>query len=97
MLRLSRSAKELLLVLFLWAVVLAQAESLANEHPHPHSGNQHCCGFCHAGPLPFLQATDSNSSSPDLAVVWIASPADAELVHEVLLSDGSSRAPPVRL
>ena len=93
MLRLSRSARGLLLLLFLCAVVTAQVGSLANE-THQHSSTQHCCGLCHIGPLPFLQPAISASVSPQLTVLWIAGFLESESPHEVLLSDGSSRAPP---
>ncbi len=53
--RLGRSSRGLLLLLFLCAVVMAQVESLAYQHPHPHSGTQHCCARCHTGPLSMLQ------------------------------------------
>jgi len=97
MLRLCRSARGLLLLLFLCAVVTAQTESLAHEHPHQHSGTQHCCGLCHSGPLPFLQSTPSAFVSPHLTVVWIAGFFESKVPHQILLSDGSSRAPPSEL
>jgi hypothetical protein len=84
----------LFLLLFLCAVVLAQTESLANQHLHQHSGNQHCCALCHAGPLPFLQTAGSAAISPQLTVVWIAGIFETDAPHDIFLSDGSSRAPP---
>jgi hypothetical protein len=84
----------LFVLLFLCAVVLAQTESLANQHSHDHSGTQHCCGLCHSGPLPLLQSTTSASVSPQLTVVWIAGIFETDAPHDILFSDGSSRAPP---
>ena len=82
------------LLLLLCALVFAQTTSLASEHLHQHSSQQHCCGLCHIGPLPFLQPAISASVSPQLTVLWIAGFLESASPHEVLLSDGSSRAPP---
>ncbi len=73
---------------------MAQVESLAYQHPHPHAGTQHCCARCHTGPLSMLQTPAATAVSPDLTVAWIAGCFDSEVPRDILLSDGSSRAPP---
>src|SRR5689334_24218873 len=92
--RLGRLARGTLLVLFLCALVVAQAASFANEHPHPHSSSQHCCSVCHAGPLPFLQPTPASSIAPQLVAAWCAGVVVSQLPIETLRSGKSSRAPP---
>jgi hypothetical protein len=85
-------ARRSLVLLLMCVVFCAQAVSLAWDHSHPDS--QHCCGLCHAGPLPFLQPPISGLLAPAVAVAWLASPSDINTAHETLLSSGSSRAPP---
>ena len=92
MLRLGFSTMRLLVLLFLCALVGAQAASLAGVHSHEHSP-QHCCALCHAGPLPFLEPGIVAAISPHVAVIWISGPAEFAIPHDVLLDGGSSRAP----
>lgn len=92
MLRLDPIARRLLVLLFLCAVIGAQAASFTDVHSHQNS-NHHCCALCHAGPLPFLEPGMAAAVSPDIAVIWIAGPAESEAPHDVLLDSGSSRAP----
>jgi hypothetical protein len=84
--------RRLLVLLFLCAVITAQAASLVGVHSHQHSA-QHCCALCHAGPLPFLEPTATAALSPYLAAIWIAGPPESEAPRDVLLDSGSSRAP----
>ena|SRR5712692_6430118 len=87
-----RPALRLLVLLFLGALICAQAASFAIHH-----SEQHCCALCHAGPLPFIQPGTVSALSPYLAAIWIARPLASEAPHDVLLDAGSSRAPPFRL
>src|SRR5438045_1617698 len=81
-----------LVLLLLCAVVCAQA-SFAFGHSHQRS-SQHCCGLCHAGPLPFLQPVNSAASAPAIAMAWLCRAVDCDTPHEVRLAASSSRAPP---
>lgn len=81
------------ILLFLCALIGAQAGSLATEHLHLFC-DQHCCVLCHAGPLPFLKTEAAASLSPNLAVTWIAHAVESEDPADILLAAGSSRAPP---
>jgi hypothetical protein len=92
MLRLDPSARRLLVLLFLCAVIGAQAASFAGVHSHEDS-TQHCCALCHADPLPFLEPGMVAAMSPHVAVIWIARPAESEAPHDIRLDAGSSRAP----
>jgi hypothetical protein len=92
MLRLGSRSMRLLVLLFLCALLGAQAASFTGVHSHEHSA-QHCCALCHAGPLPFLEPGMVASISPQVAVIWIAGPAELEIPHDALLDAGSSRAP----
>jgi len=85
-------AKQSLVLLLMCAVFCAQAASLAWDHSHQDS--QHCCGLCHAGPMPFLQPSVSGVVAPVVAVAWLATPSELGTAPETLLSSGSSRAPP---
>jgi hypothetical protein len=81
-------------VVFLLSVmVCGQAAALASEHEYHHS-SQHCCSLCHVGPLPLLQPAVSAAMVPAVSTVWLAWSAGADTPHDVLLSAGSSRAPP---
>src|SRR3954452_9557659 len=91
-----RVSRALLALLFLVALVCAQTASLAGEYGHSHSGD-HCCALCHAGPLPFLQDSRVAAPVPFTVALWIGVPADAEFPREVLLTAGSTRAPPLTL
>jgi len=84
--------RRLLVLLFLCALIGAQAASFAGTHSHQHSA-QHCCALCHAGPLPFLEPAATAAPSPYLDAIWIAGPPESEAPHSVLLDSGSSRAP----
>jgi len=79
--------------LLLCAVVCAQTASLTSEHAHE-CFSQHCCGLCHAGPLPFVQPVIAAGFLPVLQVVWLERSFDAGSAHEALPASGSSRAPP---
>jgi hypothetical protein len=81
-----------LVLLLLSAVVCAQTASLSAEHSH--NSSQHCCGLCHVGPIPFLQPVVAAALAPIVALAWLASASDLDSPHEVLLTAGSSRAPP---
>jgi hypothetical protein len=83
----------LFVCLLLCAVMCAQAASLASEHAH-WSFSQHCCGLCHAGPLPFVQPVIAAEFLPVLQAVWLECSFEPGPAHEVLLGAGSSRAPP---
>jgi hypothetical protein len=83
----------LFVFLLLCAVMCAQAASLASEHVHARFSG-HCCGLCHAGPLPFVQPAIAAEFLPVLQAVWLESSFDSGSAHEVLPAAGSSRAPP---
>lgn len=87
------AGRVLLVLLLLCAVVCAQSVSLASEHFHQHS-SQHCCGLCHAGPLPLIQPSVAAAFAPVLSVAWMEWSADLDTPHQVLLAAGYSRAPP---
>jgi len=88
------AARRISLILFLMcAVVCVQAASIASEHFHQHS-SQHCCGLCHAGPLPFIQTAITAALAPMLSQTWLEQTPGSAPAHEVLLAAGSSRAPP---
>ena len=78
-------------MLFLCAVVCAQAASLAFEHPH---ASGHCCQLCHLGPLPFLQPVAVAEIAPVMATAWFGGIPDSGAAHQILLAAASSRAPP---
>jgi hypothetical protein len=81
-------------LLLMCAIICAQAASLASEHFHQHS-SQHCCGLCHVGPMPFLRAAVFAGPAPMVTLAWISRACDFDTDHEVLLTAGDSRAPPV--
>uniref|UniRef100_Q02AU3 DUF2607 family protein n=1 Tax=Solibacter usitatus (strain Ellin6076) TaxID=234267 RepID=Q02AU3_SOLUE len=93
MLTRGRIARILLVLLFLCAILIAQAESFASQHSHQHS-SQHCCGLCHVGPLPLLQPVSSAGLAPIAAVAWLSPSFGFNKPYEALLAAGSSRAPP---
>jgi hypothetical protein len=80
-------------LVLLCATIAAQTPSAAFEHGHPHSA-QHCCGLCHTGPLPFLHCPVADRVAPDVQMGWLASPEELDFAHELLISAGTSRAPP---
>jgi hypothetical protein len=82
----------LFIVLFVCAMVGAQAFTLAWDHPHQSS--EHCCGLCHAGPLPFVQPSISTNSTPTLETAWLVWAPELQHQRETLPGAGSSRAPP---
>src|SRR5205807_2102365 len=88
-----RGARFSVLLLFMCAVVCAQAASLTFEHSHQNS-TQHCCGLCHTGPLPILGPVTSVTLTPMVAVAWLPSASHLGALREVLSSTGCSRAPP---
>ena len=81
-------------MLVMCAVVCAQTASFISGHSHQRV-SQHCCGLCHAGPLPFLQPVNQAAVAPSVAVAWLGWSFNSDTPHEVLLAAGSSRAPPV--
>jgi hypothetical protein len=81
-----------LIVILLAAVVCAQAASL--EEFHHQSSSHHCCGLCHAG-MPFVQSAQAGPIAPVASNGWLEQPWTVDTPHEVLLTAGSSRAPPV--
>ena len=83
------------LLLLLCMLVCAQTVSLASEHLHQHS-SQHCCGLCHTGPLPFVQPSLAAAMAPSFRVAWLEGSSNSDAPHEVILTTGSSRAPPTR-
>jgi hypothetical protein len=85
-------ARSSLVLLLLYAVVCAPTASLSAEHSH--NSSQHCCGLCHVGPIPFLQPVAAAALAPIVALAWLASASDLDSPREVLLTAGSSRAPP---
>jgi len=85
--------RTIVVLALLCAVVCAQAASLASEHLHQHS-SQHCCGLCHTGPLPFIQASIASTTVPVVSVFWLELPSACDFVHDAPLMTGGSRAPP---
>jgi hypothetical protein len=83
----------LFVLLLLCAVVCAQSASLASDYSHRHS-SQHCCGLCHAGPLPLIQPTAVSAIAPVLSMAWLEWSLGLDAPHQVLLAAGYSRAPP---
>jgi hypothetical protein len=83
----------LFVCLLLCAVMGAQAASLASERAHE-CFSQHCCGVCHAGPLPFVQPVIAAEFLPVLQEVWLECSFEPGSAREVLRAAGSSRAPP---
>jgi hypothetical protein len=83
----------LLVVAFLCAVVCAQTAALAFEHQHLQS-SEHCCGLCHLGPLPFLQAAPVVQIAPVVAVGWFGGSSDSGQAPDTLIASTSCRAPP---
>ena len=91
--RMSGLSRLLCVALVLCAVIFAQTVSLAQEHSHQHSA-QHCCGLCHAGPLPFMPTSMGVSALQPSAVCWLAVADESGGALERLASIESSRAPP---
>ena len=91
--RSGRISGNILLLLFLCALVSVQTASFASEHSHADS-SEHCCILCHAGPLPFVQTVASAVVPPHVIVAWCSGSIESDTPHEVLLAAGSSRAPP---
>ncbi len=85
------AAARLALVLFLLAaVVCAQAASLEQFHDH---STHHCCGLCHAG-MPFVQSAVAGPIAPIASGGWLEQRWAVDSPREILLTSGSSRAPP---
>ena len=80
-----------LVVLLLYATVYGQSLWLSSAHNHAAG---HCCGFCHANPVPLLQSAVSASLAPVLPISWLSWCTNLDEVHEVLFTASSSRAPP---
>jgi hypothetical protein len=81
------------LILLMCALVCAQSAPLASAHAH-HNSSQHCCLLCHAGPLPFLQATASALMSPFISAVWLEPPPPISTPGDHAVSTHDSRGPP---
>ncbi len=81
------------IVLFLAALVCAQAAALLIVHSHQNTSD-HCCLLCHIGPMPFVAASVSELPAPDLPVLGLASSAGLDQPCEVLGSARLSRGPP---
>jgi hypothetical protein len=82
-----------LVLLLICAVVCIQAASIASEPFHEHS-SQHCCGLCHAGPLPFIQTAIEAALAPMLSQSRLEQAHGSNPAHRILLAAGSSRASP---
>ncbi|HTS66798.1 MAG TPA: hypothetical protein VMH28_32465 [Candidatus Acidoferrales bacterium] len=85
------SSRLFAVVLFLCAVVCAQAAWLAFEHPH---SSDHCCQLRHLGPLPFLEPAPVAQFVPVVAMEWFRGSTEIGTAHEALFAAASSRAPP---
>jgi hypothetical protein len=90
---LNRHRKALLIVLLLCVTSAAQFAALASE-PETHHASDHCCLRCHAGPLPFVEATSSSAIAPVFEVVWLTPQAEVATHHDVQLPASPARAPP---
>ena len=90
---LAAARRDLLICLLVCAVMCAQEVALASEHCHE-SFSQHCCGLCHAGPLPFVQPVIAAAFQPVPWVAWLECSFELGSAHDVPLAAGSSRAPP---
>jgi hypothetical protein len=79
-------------LMLLCALMCAQTVWQASEYSHKHS-SQHCCGLCHAEPLPYLQA-DPAPFAPVLSVEWLNGSPDLNAMRPAPIAEGHSRAPP---
>ena len=86
------AARLSVIVLLLCAVVSAQAFSLESFH-HENTSTHHCCGLCHAG-MPFVRSAPAGPIAPVATGTWVEKSWKIDAPHDVLLSAGSSRAPP---
>ena len=77
----------------LWLALWAQSSALALEH-QAHHACDHCCLLCHSGPLPFLEINVPAAGVPVVPVAWVASAAEFQGAHDILIPTSSSRAPP---
>ena len=91
----SRRMRGVAVVLFLCALVCAQALSLGAAHNH--NTSEHCCALCHVGPLPFAQPTIPAGYSPFIALEWLAWVPEFHVAHDVQCRSTASRAPPLTL
>jgi hypothetical protein len=91
--RLSIMRRVLFLLLLLCATVCAQSPSLEIFHSHAQAAH-HCCGLCHSGPAPVLQAAPATLFAPDLPILWLAPAVETVAEHEALVPFCASRAPP---
>ena len=82
-----------LVLLLLYATVYGQSLWLASAHNHNHAAG-HCCGFCHANPVPLLESAISASLAPVLPISWVSWCTNLDEAHEVLFTTSPSRAPP---
>jgi hypothetical protein len=90
----SRTAVRISLLLIVMCALLgAQTVSAACGGSHEHS-SQHCCGFCHAGPLAFLQPAAAATLTPVFVPGWLDLQDGPGAPPDARLSSGSSRAPP---
>lgn len=81
------------ILLLMCALLCAQTASLTSENLHQHS-SQHCCGLCHIGPLPFVQPEIASGIAPEQRVAWLEDTSGLDEPHDIVLTAGSSRAPP---
>jgi uncharacterized membrane protein len=89
-----KSARRLLLTLFVLCVTLiSQSASFAAEQETHHS-SEHCCGLCHIGPLPILPAAAATVVAPVFSPVWVTAAETSADPREVLTTSAASRAPP---
>ena len=82
-----------LVVLLLCTVVFAQTVSLESFHRESTTSDHHCCGLCHAG-MPFVRSAPAGPIVPIAPGAWVEKSWSVDAPHEVLLTAGSSRAPP---
>ncbi len=64
----------------------------------PHSGHHHgkegACSICQVGRLPFLEPSVSTAFTLLFPITWVGRAAPPGAPREILISAGSSRAPP---
>ena len=72
-----------------------QTATAIDLHPHQHAGpHQHCCGICHAGHLPALQAAAACPLAPPTALESRGAAPEAASLGDSLADFHLSRAPP---
>ena len=82
-----------LLVLVLWATVMAQSLALAAEEHH-HSAPDHCCLLCHLGPLPALHSATPIPGIPLVGIAYRTTTEPNCPLRGAAPAATSSRAPP---